>query len=148
MYRPAVLVVLVASALSSRAGSAAPPPKAGTTAVDVPAGTVAFFATAACPSGWAPAKYAAGRLVVATTHGVNLRRQVGTALKNAEDRAHAHAFETKVSINFKEIAGAESCCNGRAAKAGTYTTKGETGEASSGLPFVQLVICEKSAVAR
>ncbi len=118
-------------------------PKAHGDIVDAPTGTVAFFNLTACPSGWKVADYATGRLVVATTDGAKLRVQFGTPLSNQEDRTHSHTYSTNVSVDYKSISGANSCCNTQAASATSYPVNGTTSAASTGLPFIQLVICEK-----
>lgn len=112
-------------------------------ATDVPTGTVAFFDLAACPAGWTTASYATGRLIVATTDGAKLRVQVGTPLANQENRTHTHTYATTVSVDDKSISGADSCCNSQAAHATTYDVKGTTQAAATGLPFIQLTVCEK-----
>ena len=124
-------------------GSLATAPNPGGAAPSAPKGTVAFFNLAACPVGWNPARYAAGRLVLATSVGSSTPVQVGTALGGQEDRRHKHEYATTVSVGSRSIAAASSCCNDSATKAGSYAVSGTTEEATSGLPFVQLVVCEK-----
>lgn len=108
----------------------------------VPAGAVAFFSTASCPSGWAPFEDGAGRLILATSDGSKVLVKVGRPLANMEDRTHKHAYTTQVDVDDKSIS-ASHCCNNKAAEAKKYDVKGNTGEATTGLPFIQLVICEK-----
>lgn len=118
-------------------------PAAYSADTDAPTGTVAFFNLTACPSGWKVADYATGRLVVATTDGAKLRVQLGTPLGNQEDRTHTHTYATSVNVDNKSISGANSCCNTQAASATSYPVKGTTQESTTGLPFIQLTICEK-----
>lgn len=57
----------------------------------VPAGTIAFFATAACPTGWSAYSAANGRYVVAAPSGGTVGGTVGaTPMDDLEDRAHSH----------------------------------------------------------
>jgi hypothetical protein len=60
----------------------------------VPSGAIAFFASAACPSGWTEHEEANGRYVVAVTGGSTAGATVGaTALNDGEDRAHTHGIQ-------------------------------------------------------
>jgi hypothetical protein len=107
-------------------------------------GMVAFFGseTGVCPDGWAPAEYAMGRLVVGVVDEPAVGRQVGKPLADQEDRAHEHPFTTQVKLTEKNIAGADGP-NTQGAKAQEYTVTGATEPSVSGLPFIQLLACEK-----
>lgn len=133
----------IRSAALLQAALALAPAAAAAADPDVPKGAVALFNLASCPAGWTPAAYAAGRLLLATTDGARIGIQTGTPLGNAEDRKHDHSFTASVKVNSKSIAGADSCCNGSAAEAKTYDFSGKTDAATTSLPFIQLVICEK-----
>lgn len=129
------LLLLVALALAPAAASAADP--------DVPKGAVALFNLTACPSGWKPADYAAGRLLLVTTDAARVGKQTGTPLGNIEDRQHGHTYEASVFVNHRRISGADSCCNDSAAEAKIYSFSGTTKSGTTRLPFIQLTICEK-----
>jgi hypothetical protein len=58
----------------------------------LPAGAVAFFATAVCPPGWSRFAPAEGRAVVGLTDGGTLGGTVGTPLQNLENRLHQHSL--------------------------------------------------------
>ncbi len=111
---------------------------------DVPPGIVAFFGTAdsRCPGGYRVPLEASGRLIVGVTAADAVGKAVGKALADQEDRTHVHAFSGKVELPYKSISGADGP-NGQGAAAKTYADSGSTGPASSGLPFVQLTVCEK-----
>lgn len=128
-------LLLTALALAPAAASAADP--------DVPKGAVALFNLASCPSGWTPAAYAAGRLLLVTTDGARVGIKTGDPLGNADDRKHEHPYSASVTVNHKRISGADSCCNGSAAEAKSYSFTGKTDAATTSLPFIQLVVCEK-----
>ncbi|HNN95744.1 MAG TPA: hypothetical protein PKI03_25870 [Pseudomonadota bacterium] len=111
---------------------------------DVPPGIVAFFGTAdsRCPAGYRVPQEASGRLIVGVTAADAVGKAVGKALADQEDRTHVHAFAGKVELPYKSISGADGP-NSQGAAAKTYADSGSTGPASSGLPFVQLTVCEK-----
>ena len=137
--RRAAVAVGAAFLLSATAAGDAP--------VDdgAPTGTVAFFMMAEnniCPSGWVPAASATGRLVVGVNNGDLNGVQVGKPLADQEDRAHAHAFASTVTWPFKSVSAADGG-NQQGAAAMAYSVSGMTAPGPTGLPFVQLLACEK-----
>jgi hypothetical protein len=110
-----------------------------------PAKMVTFFNAATCPSGWTPAALASGRLVLASTDPAKVGVNVNAPLGNLEDRVHKHGYAGTVTLNYKSISAADSCCNPSAAHARENPFSGTTNNATSGLPFVQLVICERAS---
>ena len=109
----------------------------------VPTGTVAFFAAGtACPEGWGLADKVLGRMVVGVTRGVDVGIEVGTPLVDSEDRAHDHAFTATVTLAYKSVSASDGS-NQQGAAAQSYMVVGETAPATSGLPFIQLLACEK-----
>jgi len=109
-----------------------------------PAGTVAFFDRTTCPAGWQLATALVGRTAIpvapeaAGTSG-------GTPLASGEDRKHSHAFTgaaTIAAVSFAGIAGGGNSLAG----AGALTVTAVDAGASSGLPYLQLLACEKVAV--
>jgi hypothetical protein len=107
-------------------------------------GSVAFFGseTAACPEGWIEADYAMGRLAVGVIDEAAVGKVVGKPLGNQEDRTHAHAFTASVDLSYKAVAAADGA-NNEGAKAQAYEVMGTTDPAPTGLPFIQLLVCEK-----
>lgn len=60
----------------------------------VPSGTIAFFASSSCPSGWTSYTDADGRYIVAVTDGtdsVGSSGTLGTAFGNRGDHSHSHS---------------------------------------------------------
>jgi hypothetical protein len=112
----------------------------------VPSGTVAFFSFEGtggnCPAGWAAATSVQGRLVVGVTEPDQVGLLVGTPLTDQEDRTHIHPYEATVHLPSKNIAGADGG-NHNGAQSGDHAVAGSSENASSGLPFVQLLVCEK-----
>lgn len=111
---------------------------------DVPVGTVAFFGRAdgTCPAGWRAADQAQGRLLVGTTTAADVGKVVGTPLSDQEDRTHTHAFSATVDVPYKSISAADGP-NRQGAASKKYMASGPSKPAPSGLPFVQLTVCEK-----
>lgn len=135
-----ITIGLSTALLSGRAkGEAFPPPDDG-----IAQGTVAFFGgdQGGCPSGWKVADYAMGRLVVGVVEEPSVGKTVGVPLADQEDRAHIHAYAADVPLAYKAIAAADGA-NNQGAAAQTAMVTGQTEPSVSGLPFVQLVVCEK-----
>lgn len=130
-------LVAAATLLSGGRATGADPTDDG-----IPAGAVAFFLTSgACPTGWSAAPSAEGRLLIGTQAGKDVGVQVGAALMPEEDRVHVHSYYTQVSLPYKSISAADGG-NNQAAAAGTLSIPALTAPAATGLPFIQLVVCE------
>ncbi len=110
----------------------------------VPAQLVAFFATgtSSCPPGWETSAEAAGRLVVGVEQAEEVGVQVGAPLTDQEDRKHQHAFAASVDLPYKSVSAANGG-NQDGARAGMQQWSGQTVPATTGLPFIQLPVCEK-----
>jgi|SRR5579883_238565 len=120
-----------------------PAPAAGDSGGDgLPAGMVAFVDGGGCPTGWSVAGYASGRLVVGVTFGDQVGVTIGTPLADQEDRTHAHGYTAMVDLPYKSISAADGS-NDQGAAAMTYSWSDAVTPATTGLPFIQLAICEK-----
>lgn len=109
----------------------------------LPLGAVMFFDLADCPSGWEPYTAAAGRMVVPLPDGVsNTAVNSSPALSDLEDRTHSHDFSS--SFSTKEQTYAATSGSNKVAKKKKYSFSGTTKAASSGLPYVQYLICRKA----
>jgi len=101
---------------------------------------------AACPAGWTVATMAQGRLIVGVTNGSAVGTQVGTALTSQSGTTasptHQHSYAGSVSVSSRHISAAH-CCNNQGAQSGTYSLSGSTDAATSNLPLMQLVVCQK-----
>ncbi len=109
----------------------------------LPAGTLAWFATADCPGGWDAEPLAAGRTLVpgdASTVG----QLDGTPLTAGEDRVHSHTVSGSISTSAVSFVGIASCCNAGLCPAGDWAISGSALPASAGIPYVQLRACKKS----
>lgn len=134
-----VATIALSAALLSGSASGEDPADDG-----VAPGTVAFFDsdTGACPTGWAPSELALGRLVVSVVEEAAVGVMVGKPLADQEDRTHTHAFTTSVDLPYKSVSAADGP-NEQGAAAQKYDLMGATEASPSGLPFIQLLACEK-----
>lgn len=137
--RPEALLLAGAALLPAGAGRADDLADDG-----APTSMVSFFLAAgpSCPEGWVPAAEARGRLVVAVTTPVQVGVQVGQPLSDQEDRRHGHAYSAQGALPYKAVAAADGG-NRSGAKAGALSLEGQLAPAASGLPFIQLLACEK-----
>ena len=133
---------------------------------DVPAGAVMFFNLETCPAGWMVLPGAQGRYLVGLTPGGHLGMQVGTALKNHEERTvsqhthtvtdpgHSHIIYSVVDKTTGGQSGGSQPYFRRmqAANDETSITKTNTtgvtvqpaGEVrGTTAPYIQLLVCQK-----
>jgi hypothetical protein len=144
MSIPALALAAVATSGAAPTGAraGAPGTAAAAAADGAPATMVAYFAGDACPAGWQPADDARGRLIVGVLAPADVGVTVGTPLGDQEDRAHEHAWLATLSVPAKNISAADGG-NQQGARAQSYDVGGMTGPATTGLPFAQLLVCEK-----
>jgi hypothetical protein len=113
-----------------------------------PYGTIAYYNTISCPTGWETYNDAAGYFLVPMPAGSGIGAKVGTALTDQEDRKHEHTLTATISIPSVEYALSTKCMAGimcrKMGKDGTKTLTGKTDEASSNTPYVQLLVCIKT----
>jgi len=105
-----------------------------------PAGFSAFFEGAACPQGWEIIPTAQGRLVLSVSDAADAGVTVQTPLKDQEDRTHTHPYSTVFNLPSKSVA-AIDCCNDQGACNGQYPINSQFNTSTSGLPFIQLLLC-------
>ncbi|MCA9458680.1 MAG: hypothetical protein KC587_18590, partial [Nitrospira sp.] len=134
--------------------SALAPQSASAQATDTsPGGMVAFFPQSQCPTGWEPAPYAQGRLLLGATDltTYDLAKTVGTPLTNLQAPVHQHAFTVPLNLPEKELkngdcGGSTGNCQHKSDSSHNYTVKGTTlNGGSSDLPLFQMLACEKKA---
>jgi hypothetical protein len=113
-------------------------------ALPIAPGTLIFVDGASCPDGWAQASASQGRhLVGLPAHGTPGATFGGAPLGAQEQRTHAHAYSTSLNTSSHGIALASGCCAGGYAQNMSYPISGNTDGADVGLPYVQLLQCEK-----
>jgi hypothetical protein len=120
-------------------------------AQEIPKGAVAYFPGTTCPAGWNEPEYPKGKAIVGTLDPKPIGT-LGGGLRDQEVPLHRHRFATYIPVTPKPICGLCSCCNKEGASAYTYPThskmalyavEGETDLASTNLPFIQFLACEK-----
>ncbi len=122
------------------------PPPAGQQVVgdSVPSGTFAYVNALACPSGWTRSGAHEGRFLLGLPDGgVPYETRGGPALANREERQHAHGFSGQVTIPSLDVALVSGCCYSDTGAHGTFGYAGITDPAGTGLPYLQLLGCEK-----
>lgn len=111
----------------------------------VPSGVLIATAELDCPSGWSQPEATQGRFLIGLPGGGSpLATFGGDPLTPQEDRTHSHAFSGSITTKQKQLNaafGGEK--HSGYGQSGTYTYKGPTESASTGLPYVQILQCEK-----
>jgi hypothetical protein len=110
----------------------------------VPAGAVSFFGGTSCPMGWDAYDAADGRMLLPALDPATTGTAHGTPLASGEDRTHTHAIDTFFAISafqFVDVGGPNSGVG--SSDDAAFTTTSEP--ASTGLPYVQFLVCKKSA---
>jgi hypothetical protein len=129
------------------------PPQAGSsTTDDYPQNTIAFFNATACPTNWELAKGSSGSSEV----NVNgyfvvpfyqsqsaIGTLVGNALANGQVLSHTHGYSASISLGEVKIE-ADSGSGTDLGGKGTYTFSGTTSAQDYAVPYVQLLLCEKT----
>lgn len=110
----------------------------------LPTGAISYFRGSTCPTGWSPYEPAKGRFVVATIGAVPTGTTSGDPLAGGEDRTHQHAFTLKFTFRDQSFVGASGGSNGGIASKSDVTVTGTTEPASTGLPYLQLLVCRKA----
>lgn len=85
-----IVLAMTATPCFSEAAATAAPAGATGAAGGIPAGAVMFFNLGTCPAGWAVLAGAQGRYLVGLTPRGTLGQQVGSALRDREERTVSH----------------------------------------------------------
>lgn len=124
----------------------------------IPAGTIAFFASSSCPTGWTEATALRGRALVGVPQGGTVLGTVGTALTNLQNPTHGHewanidsalvwrSFDSSgASVDAMDWGdGMDSDGSGEypfSTSSGSFTFY--TSRSSANVPYVQLLGCSK-----
>ncbi len=116
----------------------------------LPTGAIAFVSGVSCPAGWSEFTDGLGRAVVPKIGAAGDNPDGGggshgVALKSGEDRKHSHTVTSTVTLGDTEFVGVAGCCNNGPAATGTVPLTGTSTSDSSGLPYLQLLICKKTS---
>ncbi len=117
-----------------------------------PLGAIAYFDLSSCPSGWSAAIGANGTSLNGFTlvpfasplPSGTLGTTVNHALNNGENRGHRHAFFGSINLTSVSFAGAAGDGNDYPAADGSQSFVGQTEAASTNLPYLQLLLCQKT----
>jgi hypothetical protein len=111
----------------------------------LPAGTLVFVAGATCPAGWYQPISTQGRhLVGLPTGGARATIFGGPPLAAGEERGHTHQVTGEVTMSAHGIALGSGCCAGGYAQANAVRYDVPSSSASVGMPYLNLVQCEKN----
>lgn len=117
------------------------PPGSG----DIPSGVLMFTAGLACSTGWSQPAVTQGRFMVGLPAGGSpLATFGGDPLAPHEDRTHVHLFSGSFTPGSKSLAQAPWWRAWGYGHSGTQDYSGESGTASTGLPYMQILQCEKA----
>ncbi|MGH2362229.1 MAG: hypothetical protein ACRDGM_17015 [bacterium] len=118
---------------------------AGTPGQKWSVGTVSFFTSPDCPTGWEPYERADGFFVVPTvSNDERVGKTYGTPVAD-ELQPHGHAVSTKFTtqkVNYALATSFLGRANKEVARHGTYKLTGSTTTEKVDLPFIKLNICQ------
>ena len=125
-----------------------PPRDAGPLADSVPTGAVMYFEGSSCPDGWVVFGDGAGRVAAPTTGGAEGGSVRGVPLASGENRTHTHRVSASFSLGAVSYVGVVGSANNGVGAAGDVSVSVTTSAASTGLPYVQLLMCRKTGMAQ
>ncbi len=109
----------------------------------LPMGAISLFNRKSCPGGWTPLDAAAGRTLVPTVGMQQPGATAGKPLDDGEDRTHGHGMPVALNLPSVNYAGIVGEGNHGVARAGSIPLTVTASPASAGLPYVQLLACQK-----
>ena len=108
----------------------------------LPTNTVAWFDRDTCPGGWSLYAQALGRTMTSTGQLAS-GTTTGDALSSGEEPTHTHTVNVDVSTSSVSYVGIGGCCNGGTTPQATVNVSGTAAPASAGMPYLQLLPCQK-----
>lgn len=111
----------------------------------LPTGAISLFNRKGCPAGWEPLGAAAGRTLIPTTGDSKPGATRGQPLEDGEDRKHSHTLPVTLNLPAVTYAGVVGEANHGVARASSAPMTVVGDKASTGLPYVQLLVCQKQA---
>lgn len=113
-------------------------------AQQAPAKMIMYTMKSSCPAGWKDADYLEGVLAVTTGDAQKVGFRNGwNTLGNREDRTHEHCCKGSMDVPYYNMSAAAGP-NYSGAGAGHYEIDVQLQAAPSGLPFLQMKVCEKT----
>jgi hypothetical protein len=113
----------------------------------IPPGAVSFFSTTVCPDGWSTFDDAVGRMLLPTVGNAVGGTPYGIPLASGEDRTHTHDVTATFTLPSVSYAGLSGGGNHGVGSEGSRKLAATSDPASTGLPYVQLLVCKKTAPA-
>lgn len=123
-----------------------------------PTNSIAYFYQSACPAGWSPYAPAKGLFIVPTPRGATNGQVSGTPLSSQQAPSHRHTLSDAVEVGSTQYVGASGCCglgsfccNKTVTSAGRKQLKDgnetdvDTSSSDGNTPYIQLMVCKKSA---
>lgn len=113
----------------------------------LPRGAVSFYNSKSCPTGWEPLVMAQGRTLLpsADKDPAGSDPAVGEPLTDGEDRQHSHRVSASINLPTVSYVGIAGEANHGLGRGGVNPMTITTGKASAGLPYVQLLVCQKTS---
>ncbi|HNN98327.1 MAG TPA: hypothetical protein PKI03_38950, partial [Pseudomonadota bacterium] len=109
-----------------------------------PSGMLLFFSASACPPGWVQPVSSQGRFLVGLPDGAKSGLSFGgPSLTSTESRLHRHSGSGQIRTSSHGIALASGSGAGGYAKDDGYAYQMMSSEGATGLPYVQLLQCQK-----
>jgi len=141
-HKTAFRAVCVLNALLATTLATAPAAAQEATPGVYPDGMVAFVVSesGACPSGWKPAAYAAGRMILSVTQAEDAMKSYADPISDHTAPGHDHQFEVEVILENRKSLSANGGVG--AGAAGTWTSSGTSTDATPGYGFMQWAACE------
>jgi hypothetical protein len=113
----------------------------------LPPSAVSFFQGSACPAGWVPYTLGDGFFLVPTVATAPGGLPHGSALASGEDRTHTHGIAASFPLGSTSYVGISGGGNGGVGPDSTVMLSTTSAAASTGLPYIQLLVCRKNAAA-
>jgi hypothetical protein len=113
----------------------------------LPSGAVSFFTGPTCPEGWKAFDNGNGRLLLPTVSNAAGGTKYGNPLTSGEDRTHTHTVKGTFTVASTSFAGVPGGGNHGVGAAGVVKLETMSDPVSTGLPYVQLLVCKKAAEA-
>ena len=110
----------------------------------LPAGMELFFDAPACPSGWKAPAATQGRFLVGLPSGAPADQTFGgPPVTSITAPSHTHGATGTLATTSHGIALASGCCADGYGANGTYMATATTDATEAGLPYLELLACEK-----